>query len=132
MAQFTTTSLTEAPILLVFLCFLKKHAKLPILRLCLEVGDIVVMDNLSAHHYEGGEILEERFDTMGIQLLYTPSYCPDLNPIELCFNKVKTVLNGGLKDLVHTNLNLAVAEAVNTITTHDIVGFYEHTSYLFV
>ena len=26
---------------------------------CLEVGDIVVIDNLSLHHYEGGEILEE-------------------------------------------------------------------------
>ncbi len=101
-------------------------------RPCLEVGDIVVMDNLSAHHYEGGEILEELFDTMGIELLYTPSYSPDLNPIELCFNKVKTVLNGGLKDLVHTNLNLAVAEAVDTINAHDMVGYYEHTSYLFV
>ena len=75
-------------------------------RPCLDVGDIVVMDNLSAHHYEGGEILEEVFDQMGIELLYTPSYSPDLNPIELCFNKVKTVLNGCLKALVHTNLNL--------------------------
>ena len=43
-------------------------------RPCLEVGDIVVMDNLSSHHYEGGEILEEWFDTMGIELLHTPSY----------------------------------------------------------
>ena len=51
-------------------------------RPCLEVGDIVVMDNLSSHHYEGGEILEEWFDTMGIELLYTPSYSPDLNPGE--------------------------------------------------
>ena len=28
---------------------------------CLEVGDIIMMDNLSAHHYEGGEILEDWF-----------------------------------------------------------------------
>ena len=27
-------------------------------RPCLQVGDIVIMDNLSAHHFEGGEILE--------------------------------------------------------------------------
>ena len=26
-------------------------------RPCLQVGDIIVMDNLSSHHYEGGEIL---------------------------------------------------------------------------
>ncbi len=49
------------------------------------------MDNLSMHHYQGREILEEFFDTMGIQLLYTPSYSPDLNPIKLCFNEVKAV-----------------------------------------
>ena len=99
---------------------------------CLEVGDIVVVDNLSSHHYEGGEILEEWLDTMGIELLYTPLYSPDLNPIELCFNKIKTVLNGELKELVHTNLYLAVAEAVETITATDMTGFYEATSYLFM
>ena len=98
----------------------------------LEVGDIVVMDNLSSHHYEGGEILEEWFDTMGIELVYTPSYSPDLNPIELCFNKIKTVLNGELRELVHTNLYLAVAEAVDTITANNMIGFFEATSYLFI
>ena len=101
-------------------------------RPCLEVGDIVVMDNLSSHHYEGGAILEEWFRTMGIELLYTPSYSPDLNPIELCFNKIKIMLNGQFKNLVHHNLNLAVAEAVETITENDTIGFYEATSYFFV
>lgn len=100
------------------------------LRPCLEVGDIIVMDNLSSHHYEGGEILEEWFDQMGIELLYTPSYSPDLNPIELCFNKVKTVLNGEMRELVHSNLPLAVAEALESITAQDMAGFYEATSYL--
>jgi transposase len=101
-------------------------------RPCLEVGDIVIMDNLSSHHYEGGEVLEEWFETMGIELLYTPSYSPDLNPIELCFNKVKTVLNGELRELVHSNTKLAIMEAVETINSQDMVGFYEATSYLFV
>jgi hypothetical protein len=81
-------------------------------RPCLEVGDIVVMDNLLSHHDKGGE-MEEWFHTMGIELLYTPSYSPDLNPVELCFNKIKTVLNGELKELVHTNLYLAVYVAKN-------------------
>ena len=118
-----------------FLQFFKKAceaANIETGRPYLDVGDIVVMDSLSAHHYEGGEILEEVFDQMGNELLYTPSYSPDLNLIELCFNKVKTVLNRCLKALIHTNLNLVVAEAVDTVTAHDMVGFYEHTSYLFV
>ena len=37
-------------------------------RPCLEVGDIVVMDNLAVHHYDGGlVILEEFLDEMGKQ-----------------------------------------------------------------
>ena len=62
-------------------------------RPCLQVGDIIIMDNLSPHHYEGGEILEVWLAEMGIELIYLPTYSPDLNPIEFCFNKVKTLLN---------------------------------------
>ena len=101
-------------------------------RPCLEVGDIIVMDNLSAHHYEGGEILEDWLHEAGIELLYTPSYSPDLNPVELCFNKVKGALNGHLRDLVNANTNLAAMEAVESISAEDMKGFYEATSYLFV
>ena len=101
-------------------------------RPCLQVGDIIVMDNLSAHHYEGGEILEVWLEEMGIELIYLPTYSPDLNPIEFCFNKVKTLLNGEFQELTHTNIKLAVMEAVERITTEDMAGFFEGTSYLFV
>ena len=39
----------------------------------LEVGDIIVMDNLSVHHYEGreGEVLEEYLAEMGIVVIYS-------------------------------------------------------------
>ena len=45
----------------------------------------VIMDNLSCHHFEGGEVLEDIFNEMGIELLYTPIYSPVLNPAELVF-----------------------------------------------
>ncbi|XP_068735676.1 ras-related GTP-binding protein C-like [Montipora capricornis] len=103
-------------------------------RPCLQVGDIIVMDNLSAHHYESGEILEVWLEEMGIELICLPTYSPDLNPIEFCFNKVKTLLNhlgiGEFHELTHTNAKLAVMEAVERITTEDMAGFYEGTSYL--
>ncbi len=67
----------------------------------------------------------------GIELLYAPSYSPDLNPVELCFNKVEGALNGHLRDLVNANTNLAAMEAVESISAED-KGFYEATSYLFV
>ena len=63
------------------------------LRPALEIGDILVMDNLSVHHYESGEVLEEYLQEMGVELLYTPVFSPDLNPIEHSFNKIKTVTN---------------------------------------
>ena len=100
-------------------------------RPALEVGDIIVMDNLSVHHYEGGEVLEEYLAEMGIELLYTPVYSPDLNPVELCFNKVKTQLNYHFRKVFKANLKLATALALDTITTEDMHNFYNMTSYLF-
>ncbi len=101
-------------------------------RPCLAVGDIIVMDNLASHHFEGGEILENWLHGMGIELLYTPSYSQDLDPVEFRFGKIKGQLNGPLQDLVHTNIKVAVMEAVDTICMEDIRGFYAATSYFFV
>ena len=89
------------------------------------------MDNLAVHHYEGGQILEEVLAEMGIELLFTPTYSPDLNPIELCFNKIKTELNRHYSIDVHRNLKLAVAEAVERVSALDTRKFYHHTAYLF-
>jgi transposase len=55
----------------------------------LRPGQIVVMDNLSAHKVgRVKEIIEER----GCELLYLPPYSPDFNPIEQAFSKVKGIL----------------------------------------
>ena len=43
-------------------------------------GDVVIMDNLSAHKVQG---VEEILSTAGAKVLYLPPYSPDLNPIEL-------------------------------------------------
>jgi hypothetical protein len=45
----------------------------------LREGQMVVMDNLSAHK---GERVKELIEGRGCELLYLPSYSPDLNPIE--------------------------------------------------
>ena len=82
----------------------------------LEVGDIVVMDNLAVRHYKGGTILEEFFADMGIELLFTPFYSPDLNPVELCFNKIKTELNQRFQRLFHLDTKLNCTLAIETIT----------------
>ena len=90
------------------------------------------MDNLAVHHFEGGSILEDWLSEMGIELLYTPAYSPDLNPVENCFGKVKALLNGELLHSVRENVKVATIEAIETITPKDMEGFYTNTSYLFV
>ncbi|CAB4030762.1 Hypothetical predicted protein, partial [Paramuricea clavata] len=50
-------------------------------RPAIAVGDIVVMDNLAVHHFDGGEVLENFLAEMGVELLFIQTYSPDLNPI---------------------------------------------------
>ena len=52
----------------------------------LRQGQVVVMDNLSAHK---GERVRELVESAGCEMLYLPPYSPDLSPIEEAFSKVK-------------------------------------------
>ena len=52
-------------------------------------GQVVVMDNLSAHK---GERVRELVEQQGCKLLYLPSYSPDFNPIEEAFSKIKAFI----------------------------------------
>jgi transposase len=55
----------------------------------LHSGDIVVMDNLSAHKVAG---VREAITAAGARVLYLPPYSPDLNPIETVFSKFKWLI----------------------------------------
>jgi transposase len=55
----------------------------------LKDGDLVVMDNLASHKRAG---VRESIEAAGARLLYLPPDSPDLNPIELAFSKLKSLL----------------------------------------
>lgn len=55
----------------------------------LQEGDVVVLDNLSCH--KRAEV-REAIESKGCTLLLLPAYCPDLNPIEMAFSKLKRLL----------------------------------------
>jgi transposase len=55
----------------------------------LRVGDIVVLDNLGSHK---GNAVRRAIREAGAHLLFLPPYSPDLNPIEMVFAKLKTLL----------------------------------------
>ena len=52
-------------------------------------GDVVILDNLNVHKSpRAAKVLAER----GAWFLFLPKYSPDLNPIEMAFAKLKTLL----------------------------------------
>lgn len=52
-------------------------------------GDVVVLDNLGSHK---GQAVRRAIRAAGAHLLFLPPYSPDLNPIEMMFAKLKTLL----------------------------------------
>ena len=88
-------------------------------------GQIVVMDNLSAHK---GERVRELIERRGCEVLYLPSYSPDLNPIEEAFAKIKGVLRKA-EARNREALIEAIGRAISAVTTQDVRGFFEHCGY---
>jgi transposase len=91
----------------------------------LEPGQMVVMDNLSAH--KGGRV-KEIIQGRGCELLYLPPYSPDFNPIEQAFSKVKGLLRKA-EARTRSALIGAMGRALDTLTAHDTRGFFGHCGY---
>ncbi len=91
----------------------------------LRKGQVVVMDNLTAHK---GERVKELIEEQGCELIYLPPYSPDLNPIEEAFSKVKRLLR---KAEARTKEVLveAIGSALSAVTSEDARGFFEHCGY---
>ena len=91
----------------------------------LGAGQIVVMDNLSAH--KPGRV-SELIESRGAELWYLPSYSPDLNPIEEAFAKVKGLLRkAGAR--TREALLEAMGEALSAVTPEDAAGWFGHCGY---
>jgi transposase len=94
----------------------------------LRPGQVMVMDNLSAHKGAGvREIVEGR----GCQLLYLPPYSPDLNPIEQAFSKVKGLLRR-TEARSRGALIGAMGRALDAVSAHDTRAFFTHCGYRYV
>jgi transposase len=91
----------------------------------LEKGQVVVMDNLSAHK---GERVRELIEAKGCELVYLPPYSPDFNPIEQAFSKLKSYLREACARTQDTLMEV-IGEALSTITASDAEGFFEHCGY---
>ena len=91
----------------------------------LRPGDIVVMDNLSSHKDPS---IRQAIRNAGAKLFYLPPYSPDLNPIEMAFSKLKTLLR---KKNARTfeEIERAIADLLLAITPEECAAYFHEARY---
>jgi transposase len=91
----------------------------------LHEGQLVVLDRLGAHRTQKVRELVEARDA---DLLFLPSYSPEMNPIEEAFSKIKyLVRKAGAR--VREALVGTIARALTAVTTEDSAGWFAHAGY---
>jgi transposase len=103
-----------------FLAYVEQH-----LAPSLKPGDVVVLDNLSAHKVAG---VREAIAAVGASLLYLPAYSPDLNPIEQVYAKLKALLR---KAAARTKATLrdGIRQALATVPVSECQNYLTHSGY---
>ncbi len=99
----------------------------------LSEGDIVVMDNLSAHKVKG---VREIIEATGARTLYLPPpdqvrgrlYSPDLNPIEQMFAKLKAMLRKAAERSVE-GIFKAIGNIIDTIDPDECRNYLRNSGY---
>jgi len=91
----------------------------------LHPGNIVFMDNVPTHKMP---TVAEALAAVGARTHFLPPYSPDFSPIENCWAKVKTFLRR-VAARTQRALNQALSDALATITTDDITGWFAHCGY---
>jgi transposase len=92
----------------------------------LRPGDIVIMDNLSAHK---SDTAVEIIKSLHAEVKYLPAYSPDLNPIEKMWSKLKQILRG-LKPRTSGELFRDTGTALSMVTADDAQGWFESCGYI--
>ncbi len=88
-------------------------------------GQVVVLDGLGAHRTQK---VRELVEGRGADLVFLPSYSPDLNPIEEAFSKIKTLVRkAGAR--VREALVEAIGRALAAVTPEDAAGWFAHAGY---
>jgi len=91
----------------------------------LRPGDIVVLDNVGAHRTAE---VRRLIQVSGARVVYLPPYSPDLNPIELCWAKLKAHLREfGAR--TRAALDHAIKRAMDLIGADDASAWFTHCGY---
>jgi transposase len=91
----------------------------------LEEGQVVVLDRLGTHRTER---VKELIEARGADLVFLPSYSPDLNPIEEAFSKIKGIVRkAGAR--TREALVEAIGWALGVVTPEDAASWFGHAGY---
>ncbi len=85
----------------------------------------MVLDNVGAHKPHR---MRQLVEAAGARLLFLPPYSPDLNPIELCWSKLKAAL----KDFgarTRDALDQAIKRAMHLVGAGDAQAWFRHCGY---
>ena len=91
-------------------------------------GQVVVLDGLGAHRPQR---IRELIEARGADVVFLPSYSPDLNPIEEAFStfsKVKALVRKE-SARVREALVEAIGRALRAVTPEDAASFFAHAGY---
>ena len=91
----------------------------------LRPGQVVILDNLSAHK---DVRVRTAVEAAGGRLLFLPAYSPDFNPIELAVAKLKAELRR-VAARTPEALMPAIGSALAAITPADATGFFAHCGF---
>ncbi len=91
----------------------------------LHPGDVVVLDNLSVHR---SPAVRHAVEAVGATLCFLPKYSPDLNPIELCFAKLKAILRAA-RCRAQEELWTTIGACVPCFAPTECRNYFRHCGY---
>lgn len=99
-----------------------KHCLIPKLR----PGDIIIWDNVRFH--KDSSVVEQILNAKAT-ILPLPAYSPDLNPIEECISKIKTLMRG-YKAKTFRTVEKALKQAIEAVTPGNARSWIKHAGYI--
>jgi transposase len=91
----------------------------------LKPGDIVVMDNLPAHKIAA---VRAAITKAKAQFFLLPPYSPDMNPIEMAFSKLKTLLRQA-PERTRDGLWRRIGELLDRFTPTECTNYFQAAGY---
>ena len=88
--------------------------------------DVVVVDNVPFHKVAG---VEDAIQAVGASLRYLPKYSPDLNPIEMVFHPLKSLLRKAAQRTIE-GINRYVGSYIRTLNPCEAMGYFRHSGYV--